>query len=126
MNGFTEFLNNIARGVLRLVLIAAAAIFIFSLLLATMVVLAGVTIWSLLTGRKPDAARVFGQFRQTSARYTRGAWPGNNGPANGPAGKGADIVDIPAHEVRDVPDDAKPGKDEKPGSGRDPMARVLQ
>jgi hypothetical protein len=125
MNGITEFFNGILRTLLRLVLIAAAAIFIFSLLLATLVVLAGVTIWSLLTGRKPDAARVFGQFRQTSARYTRGAWPGNNRTPPGPASRGADIVDIPAHEVRDVSDGAKPGHDEKPGSGRDPMARVL-
>lgn len=124
MNGLTEFFNNVVRGVLRLVLIAAAAIFIFSLLLATLVVLAGVTIWSLLTGRKPDAARVFGQFRQTSARYTRGAWPGNNGTPSGPADKDADIVDIPAHEVRDVSDGSKPGTGKQPGSGPDPMARV--
>lgn len=105
----TNFLERVARGVLRLVLILAAAVFIISLLLATLIIMLVVTIWSVVTGRKPDPAKIFGRFRQTSARYTRGAWHGRTGPSGAHARPSADVVDVPAHEVRDIP--SPPGSD---------------
>lgn len=123
MNGITDFVNRLVRGVFRLVLVAAAAVFLLSLLLATLLVLMAVTIWSIVTGRKPEPAKIFGRFRQTSARYTRGAWPGTRGPAAGSSTTPADIVDVPAREVRDVTGSDGAGRPARPGS--DPMARML-
>lgn len=126
MNGINDFLQRLFRVVLRLALVAAAAVFLLSLLLATLVVMLAVTVWAVVTGRKPDPARIFGQFRQTSARYTRGAWSGAAGTGPGAASKPTDIVDIPAHEIRDVPQgnttDGRPAH--RPGN--DPMARMLR
>lgn len=122
MNGITDFFNRLVRGMLRLLLFAALTVFLLSLLAATLVVMLAVTIWSIATGRKPEPAKIFGQFRQTSARYTRGAWSGARGPGTGGGAKPDDIVDIPAHDVRDVTgaDGAK-----RPGHpGTDPMARM--
>ena len=120
MNGITEFFNRLFRGVLRLVLVAAVAIFLLSLLVATLVVMLAVTVWSIVTGRKPEPAKIFGQFRQTSARYTRGGWPGG-GPGARPASPPDDVVDVPAHVVRDLPRDRGDGS-KRPGN--DPMARM--
>lgn len=125
MNGMTDFFHRLARGLLRLVLFAAATVFLLSLLLATLVVMVAVTLWSVVTGRKPEPAKIFGQFRQTSARYTRGAWPGARGPGAGSSAPPADIVDVPAHEVRDVPGPGGSGADRPGRSGNDPMARML-
>lgn len=107
----TNFLGRVVRGVLRLVLILAAAVFIVSLLLATLIIMLVVTIWSVVTGRKPDPAKIFGQFRQTSTRYTRGAWHNSTGPSGAHARPSADVVDVPAHEVRDIP--SHPGTDKR-------------
>lgn len=125
MNGITEFFNRLLRGVVRLVLVAAAAVFLLSLLMATLVVMLAVTVWSVITGRKPDPARIFGQFRQTSARYTRGAWTGGGRPGAHPASPQEDVVDVPAHEVRDLPRDDGAGKDGAKRPGNDTMARML-
>jgi len=124
MNGLTEFFHRLVRGVFRLVLVAAAAVFLLSLLLATLVLMLAVTVWSVVTGRKPDPARIFGQFRQTSARYTRGAWRGGNRPGAGSASPAGDIVDIPAHDVRNVPHDAGTSDQNPKRPGNDPMARM--
>jgi len=124
MNGITKFFDRLVRGVFRLVLVAVAAIFLLSLLLATLVLMLAVTLWSVVTGRKPDPARIFGQFRKTSARYTRSAWRGGNRPGASSASPTADIVDIPAHDVRDVPQDAS-NRDQSPKRpGSEPMARM--
>lgn len=126
MHGIQDFLRRLLRVVLRLALVAAAAVFLFSLLLATLVVMLAVTVWAVVTGRKPEPARIFGRFRQTSARYTRGAWSGAPGAGPGSASKPADIVDVAAHEIRDVPlrNTAEGHPAHRPGS--DPMARMLR
>lgn len=126
MNGITEFLHRLLRAVFRLVLVAAAAVFLLSLLLATLVVMLAVTVWAVVTGRKPEPARIFGQFRATSARYGRGAWSGGTSPGAGSASKPADIVDVAAHEVRDLPHDAADGAGRGHRPGNDPMARNLR
>lgn len=124
MNDIQQFFNRLFATALKLVLAVAAAIFLLSLLVAALVVVLGVTLWSLVTGRKPAPARVFGQFRQASERYTGRAWPG--GPR---AGRGTsntdDVVDVPVREVPQGKDNstARPSGS-GPHSGSDPMARV--
>lgn len=123
MNGLFDFFGRVLRGVLRLVLVLAALAFVFSLLLVALVAVLGVSLWALLTGRKPAPAVVFSRFRQTSQRYTQGVWPGGAGGVRQPMG---DVVDV---EATEVPDASAPsaGRDAAaPRSGPDTMARVLR
>ncbi|MFS8087385.1 MAG: hypothetical protein ACMG6H_17270 [Acidobacteriota bacterium] len=125
MNDIQQFIHRLFGAAFKLVLAVAAAVFLLSLLVAALVVVLAVTLWSLLTGRRPAPARVFGQFRQASERYTGRSWPG--GRSAGPRAGGADdIVDVPVREVKDGKDNnsARPGNS-GPQSGSDPMARVL-
>jgi len=124
MNGIIEFLHRLFRAIIRIVLIAGAAVFLLSLLLATLAVMLVVTVWAVVTGRKPDPARIFGQFRATSARYTRGAWSTGAGPGAGTPSRPADIVDVVAHEVRETPHDTTDGARRAHRPGNDPMARM--
>ncbi len=126
MNGLFDFFGRVLRGLLKLVLAVAALVFVFSLLLATLVVVVGVSLWALVTGRKPTPAVVFSRFRQTSQRYTQGVWPG--GAAGGAGGMRrqpmGDVVDVQATEV---PDSAgAQDADAAPRSGPDRMARVMR
>lgn len=123
MNGLTDFIQGIVRAAIKLLLVLAAAVFLISLLLAAIVVMLAVSMWSLVTGRKPEPIKVFSQFRQSSARFAPGGWPG--GPRGGQAGRPEpEVVDVQAHEVPDKP--ASDGKG-RPGSagGGEPMARVV-
>lgn len=124
MTGFLEFVGRLLRGALRLALALALAVFVLSLLAATLLVLLGVTVWSLLTGRKPAAATILHRFRQTSQRYTQGVWTRGDAAAGRSMG---DVVDVPAREVPDAPGGASAAG--KAGGGRaapdqDPMARM--
>jgi hypothetical protein len=123
MNGLTDFIQSVVRSAIKLLLVLAAAVFLVSLLLAAIVVMLAVSIWSLVTGRKPEPIKVFSQFRQSSARFAPGGWPG------GPRGKRPGqpepvVVDVQAH---DVPDNAAAKGKNRPGApgGGDPMARVV-
>lgn len=116
MNGLFDFFGRVLRGVLRLVLAMAALVFVFSLLLAALVVVVGVSLWALVTGRKPAPAVVFSRFRQTSQRYTQGVWPGG---VRRPMG---DVVDVEATEVPDAP---AASREQSSRSGPDTMARVI-
>jgi hypothetical protein len=119
MNGLFDFFGRVLRGVFRLVLVMAALVFVLSLLLATLVVVVGVSLWALVTGRKPAPAVVFSRFRQTSQRYTQGVWPGSTGSVRRPTG---DVVDVEATEVPDAP---APHREQGSRSGPDTMARVI-
>lgn len=122
MNGLFDFFGRLLRGMLRLVLVVATLVFVFSLLLAAIVVMLGVSLWALVTGRKPAPAVVFSRFRQTSQRYTQGVWPGAT--AGGARRAGGEVVDVEATEVPDAP---APARDTAPPrSGPDHMARVLR
>ncbi|HRA63015.1 MAG TPA: hypothetical protein PLY50_10350 [Burkholderiaceae bacterium] len=119
----TDFIQRVASIAIKLLLVLAAAVFLISLLLAAIVVMLAVSIWSLLTGRKPEPIKVFSQFRQSSARFTPGGWPG--GPRGGRPGQPEPVVvDVQAHEVPDKP--ATDGKS-RPGAsgGGEPMTRVV-
>lgn len=91
-------IRNILRFFLKLLLGIFAAVFAVSLLLAALVVVALSLLRSLITGRKPAPAMVFGRFQRYSPQ---GMWPG--GPAQStPAGqRAADVVDVEVREVRD-------------------------
>lgn len=124
MNGLTDFIQGVVRGAFKLLLVLAAAVFVVSLLLAAIVVMLAVSIWTLLTGRKPEPVRIFSQFRQSSARFTPGGWPGR--PGGGKTGQPApEVVDVQAHEVPDNP--KAEGGMSRPGApgGSEPMGRVV-
>jgi hypothetical protein len=62
-----------------------------------------VSLWSLITGRKPAPVVMFTRMREQSQRYTQGVWPGT---ARGePPGE---VVDVQATEV---PDDQRATSD---------------
>lgn len=116
MNGFTDLLSRALRGVLSLVLGLGLALLALSLLLAALVVVLGMTLWALVTGRKPAPVMVFQRFRQASQRYAGGAWAGRPVHPGRPAatGRDLDVVDVQAHEVPDTPastGSARPGTD---------------
>ncbi|MCB2016255.1 MAG: hypothetical protein KDF54_01845, partial [Hydrogenophaga sp.] len=75
MNPVSDFLSSLVRSLFRLLLWVAAGVFLLSFLLAALVVVAGVTLWSLITGRKPAPVVLFGRLREQSQRYAQGVWP---------------------------------------------------
>lgn len=89
--------SRILRFVLKLLLGLFAAIFAASLLLAALLVLALSLLKSLITGRKPAPAMVFGRFQRFSPQ---GKWPG--GPRRaGSATPAGEVVDVEVREVRE-------------------------
>lgn len=95
MNSFSDLLSAVLRGVLKLVLFLAGLLLVLSFVVAAIVVVLGVSLWSLLTGRKPAPVVLFTQMRERSRRYAAGVWPGEAA-----ANAGADVVDVEATEVR--------------------------
>ena len=95
MNPVSDFLSRALKGALKLVLVLAAAVFVLSFLLAALFVVLGVSLWSLVTGRKPAPVVMFSRMRERSQQYTRGMWPGRV--------PDADVVDVDATEVGDRP-----------------------
>ena len=95
MNELTDFLGRVLRGLIKLTLVLAAGVFVVSFLLAAVVVVVLVSLWSLITGRKPAPVVMFSRMRERSQRYTQGmsqgVWPGRE-----PAGE---VVDVDATEV---------------------------
>jgi hypothetical protein len=96
MTGFTDFLARALRGVFKLALVLAAGVFVLSFLLAALVAVLLVSLWSLVTGRKPAPVVMFSRMRAQSQRYTQGVWPER---AKAPA---ADVVDVEVTEVRET------------------------
>jgi hypothetical protein len=94
MNTFTDFLGRLVAGAIKLVLVLAATVFVVSFLLAALVVVVLVSLWSLITGRKPAPVVMFTRMREQSQRYTQGVWPGSARPE--PPGE---VVDVQATEV---------------------------
>lgn len=95
MNAILDVVSRALRAVLKLVLVLAATVFVVSFLLAALLVVLLVSLWSLVTGRKPAPVVLFSRMREQSQRYTQGVWPGRRG---GPVG---DVVDVEVTEVRD-------------------------
>lgn len=97
-------ISKILRFFLKLVLGIFAAVFALSLLAAALIVVVLSVLKSLITGRKPAPAVVFGRFQRYSPQ---GMWPG--GPAQGNAAnpRASDVVDVEVREVREVRDDKR-------------------
>jgi hypothetical protein len=102
MQFLMRFLSAIFRTVLKLVLLAGAAVFVLSLLLVALASLVLILLKALLTGRKPAFVTAFVRFRQASQQFTRGGGRGRgSGPFAGSGGPSAgDVVDVQAHEVQ--------------------------
>lgn len=98
MNALADLMGRFGRAVLRLALGLAAAVFLLSLLLASLLVVLGVSLWSLVTGRKPAPVVLFTRMREQSRRYSQGVWRPAGAP---PARRPADVVDVEAREVQD-------------------------
>lgn len=95
MNPVSDLLSRIFRGALKLVLVLAAMVFVLSFLLATLVAVLAMSLWSLVTGRKPAPVVMFSRMREQSRQYTQGMWPGRTPPG--------DVVDVDATEVGERP-----------------------
>ena len=95
MNTVSDLLSRLLRGALRLVLVLAAMVFVLSFLLAALVAVLLMSVWSLITGRKPAPVVMFSRMREQSRQYTQGVWPGRTPPG--------DVVDVDATEVGDRP-----------------------
>lgn len=91
MNPMTDVVGRLLRGVFKLLLVLALGVFVLSFLLATLVVVLGVSLWSVLTGRKPAPVVMFSRMREQSQRYTQSVWP-----KRAPVGE---VVDVDATEV---------------------------
>ena len=106
MDVLSHLVSTITRLALKLLLIAAAAVFALSLLCVGLLSLAFVLLKALLTGRKPAFVTTFQHFNQARQQFKRGGF-GAAGPAAGggfsPAAGVVDVVDVQAHEVRDEP-----------------------
>lgn len=120
MNGLSDFFQGVIRSAVKLLLVLAATVFLVSVLLAAIIVMLGVSIWSLVTGRKPEPAKIFTQFRQSSARFTpSGGWPGQRGRPD------VEVVDVQAHEVSDNADGKSRAGPGSRSQDNEPMARVV-
>ena len=106
MNEFTNVLNRVFSALLKLVLVIAASVFVVSFLLAALVLVLAVSMWSLITGRKPAPVVMFSRMREQSQRYTQGVWPGQR--QGQPPPSVSDVVDVQAVEVVDDPSVPRP------------------
>lgn len=93
MSLIAEVLARVTGWALRVVLLAAAAVFTLSLLVAGLLVATFLLLRALLTGRRPEAARVWGRFR---AVHTRTPW---SRPTGARGRSSAQVVDVEAREV---------------------------
>jgi hypothetical protein len=101
MNALAELPGRLLRGVFKIALGLALAVFLVSLLLASLVLVLGVSLWSLVTGRKPAPVVMFARMRERSQHMAQGVW--RTGPAPGSTGRAADVVDVQAREIDDAP-----------------------
>ena len=92
----------LVRTAVKLVLLAAALVFILSLLCVALVSVVVVLLKALLTGRKPAFVTTFIRFRQASQQFRRGDWPARAGSGFGQPGTG-EVVDVQASEVHGGP-----------------------
>jgi hypothetical protein len=91
-------IGKILRFFLKLLLGLFAVVFAISLLVAALIVVALSLLKSLVTGRKPAPAMVFGRFQRYSPE---GMWPGGSGRGAADTPPAGDVVDVEVREVRD-------------------------
>ena len=104
MDTLKNLVSTVIRLALKLVLLAAAAVFGLSLLFVGLLSMAFVLLKALLTGRKPAFVTTFQRFNQARQQFRRGGFGAAGSAATGGFGHHAsvaDVVDVQAHEVRD-------------------------
>lgn len=97
MNSFFEIVAGILRGAIKVALIALTALFLFGLLCVGVLIALVAIFRFLLSGRKPMVVTSFTRFNQAAQQFR----PGGNWSASDRA-DGLDVVDVQAHEVRQV------------------------
>jgi hypothetical protein len=92
------FIATLVRSLFKLALGLGAVVLVLSMLIAGLVGVLAVGVWSLITGRKPAPWLLFQHLRQSSQRFTQGGWTARwpSGPSR-PAH--ADIVDVQARDI---------------------------
>lgn len=98
MNALADLPGRLLRGVFKIALGLALAVFLVSLLLASLVLVLGVSLWSLVTGRKPAPVVMFARMRERSQHMAQGVWRTDRADP-----RGADVVDVQAREIDDAP-----------------------
>ena len=93
-----RFISRVLLFALRLILLAFAAVFAISLLLASLVVLALGLLRALFTGQKAKPVNM-GKFQRFSAKAT---WGKGKNPGASPVQNG-DVVDVEVREIREDP-----------------------
>lgn len=99
MNLFSKWVAAAQRGAIKLTMVVLAGTLMLCLLSIVLTVVLVSTVGALLTGRKPSVFTTFTRFHQASQQFRQGIWPGHG--ASTPVGS-ADVVDVQAHEVRQV------------------------
>lgn len=103
MNLVSQVVSAVLRTVLKLTVLAAALVFITSLLIVALLSLVFVLLKALITGRKPVFVTTFQRFNQARQQFKRGGFGAAGSAAAGGFGHqapAADVVDVQAHEVR--------------------------
>ncbi len=102
MQWISTVFSVMVRIAIKLALLAAALVFILSLLCVALFSVAVVLLKALLTGRKPALVTSFTRFRQASQQFRSGEWPARAAYGAGRAASD-DVMDVQAHEVRSDP-----------------------
>lgn len=100
MNVVSQLVSAVLRTVLKLGLLAAALVFIASLLIVALIGIVFVLLKALVTGRKPVFVTTFQRFNQARQQFKQGGWAAHAGSGAGFAGAPqGDVVDVQANEV---------------------------
>ena len=94
-----NFISGLFRFIIKLVLATYGLVFVISLLLAALIVVLLSLLKSLVTGKKPAPAMVFGKFQKFA--------PGGMWPGSARAEPKADVVDVEVREIKE------PGSDKR-------------
>ena len=94
-----NIIGSFIRLIIKLVFAAFALVFVVSLLLVALIVVALSLLKAVITGKRPAPSMVFGKFQKFAPG---GMWPGNT--RHKPK---ADVVDVEVREVKEPNSDKK-------------------
>ena len=98
MNLLFECVTSILRGVVKVALVALAALFLLGVLCVGVLIALAAVIRFLLTGRKPTVVTTFARFNQAARQFRPGGSWARAGRVDS-----AGTVDVEAHEVHPAP-----------------------
>lgn len=102
MNAVADLSSRLGRALLRFALGLAAAVFLLSLLLAALIAVVGVSLWSLFTGRRPAPLVLFTRLRERAHKQAGSPWRHAAPRARAQADR-VEIVDVQAREIDETP-----------------------